>query len=94
MFVVDVQDDGRDLRMESAKLLRKVILGGQNGISQDQHDHDLARGPSHADQRMTKQSRLAVLIIDPKLELLCQNAERLKDGRRPRILDPAVLHGR
>lgn len=91
--VVDVEDNGSDLRVRCEQRPHKVVLARQNRLDRDQHHQDLARRPRRPDQDVPHQARARVLPVRPDLEFAQQPPDRRDDRVRLLVLDQALVHG-
>ena len=66
--VVDVLDNGRNLRVFLAQGLDEVVLGREYRGCSDQHHHDLAAGETAANQHMAQQAVAGIFIVSADFE--------------------------
>ena len=71
-LVVDVLQDGGDLRVELPQLFHKVLFGGEHGGARHQHHHHLAGGKAPLYQHVAQKAPARVLVIGLELEVLQQ----------------------
>ena len=69
-LVVDVLQDGGDLRVELPQLCHKVLFGGEHGGARHQHHHHLAGGKAPLYQHVAQKAPARVLVIGLELEVL------------------------
>ena len=69
-LVVDVLQNGGNLRVELPQLCHKVLFGGEHRGARHQHHHHLARGEPPLYQHMAQEAPAGVLVVGLELEIL------------------------
>ncbi len=91
-LLVDVENDGGDLRVPFDQIRHEGFAAGELRRRRHQHYQDLPCYMTGTHQYMAQEAAMSILIIDAQLVAGDHPDDGLDDGVGPLILDQAALH--